>query len=181
MEAYDPTAFDWRGIRRDGTPDEEALGRLTDAIVRAVDPERIILFGSAERGEMNEGSDLDVLVIKDGQNRWDTSWDVYLKEDSRTPEEVRHWLNEAAKRLKVARKYTPQEDARRHCEQAAYVAEFSIKGVIVSRDGRFPKRTTSPLCWTKRMNWARWLRQKSNRPEPSAGTQEADGTSSTRA
>jgi len=36
---------------------------LTQRIVAAIHPLRVILFGSAARGEMKVGSDLDVLVV----------------------------------------------------------------------------------------------------------------------
>lgn len=53
----------WWGINADGTPDENKLAEVVDAIVDAADPEQIILFGSAAAGTMNERSDLDLLVI----------------------------------------------------------------------------------------------------------------------
>lgn len=50
-------------------PGAEALEELVDRIVSSVNPERIILFGSAARGLMGPDSDLDVLVVKSGQHR----------------------------------------------------------------------------------------------------------------
>ncbi len=44
-------------------PDPEQLADAVSRIVDGVHPLRIILFGSAARGEMSEGSDLDLLVI----------------------------------------------------------------------------------------------------------------------
>lgn len=41
----------------------EVLDNLVKRLVEAVHPTRIILFGSASRGEMHEHSDLDVLVV----------------------------------------------------------------------------------------------------------------------
>ena len=61
MRAYDGAARAWRGINPDGTPDEGTLARLNSAIVEAVQPVRIVLFGSAA-GEMRAKSDLDVLA-----------------------------------------------------------------------------------------------------------------------
>ncbi len=53
---------------------EEILGELTRRIVEAVHPLRIILFGSAARGQMGPHSDLDVLVIMpDGTHRRNTT------------------------------------------------------------------------------------------------------------
>jgi predicted nucleotidyltransferase len=38
---------------------------MVEKIVRAIAPQRIILFGSRSRGQETEGSDLDLLVIQD--------------------------------------------------------------------------------------------------------------------
>ncbi len=77
VPGYDAEAFEWRGIRPDGRPDEAMLARLTAAIVEAVEPERIILFGSAARGDMCAKSDLDVLVVKDAAHHRKVAWKVY--------------------------------------------------------------------------------------------------------
>ena len=44
-------------------PTQEQLDELVRRIVEAVHPLRIILFGSAARGEMGQDSDIDVLVV----------------------------------------------------------------------------------------------------------------------
>ena len=44
-------------------PDPQQLEELIRRIVEAVDPLRIILFGSAARGEMGPESDVDVMVV----------------------------------------------------------------------------------------------------------------------
>ena len=50
-------------------PDKSVLDELVRRTVEAVHPLRIILFGSAARGEMGPHSDLDVLVVMpDGCN-----------------------------------------------------------------------------------------------------------------
>ncbi|MBF0140396.1 MAG: nucleotidyltransferase domain-containing protein [Magnetococcales bacterium] len=50
------------------------LAAISDSIVELVHPERIILFGSLSRGEANEDSDIDLLVVVDegfeGRSRW---------------------------------------------------------------------------------------------------------------
>lgn len=48
---------------------EEILQEIVRRIVETVQPEKIILFGSAVRGEMGPDSDLDLLVIKSCKNR----------------------------------------------------------------------------------------------------------------
>ncbi len=44
-------------------PDQQQLDALVDRIVKAVHPLRIILFGSAARGQMGPDSDVDVMVV----------------------------------------------------------------------------------------------------------------------
>ena len=43
--------------------DPEAIEQLVRRIIELVQPLRIILFGSAARGEMGPNSDIDVLVV----------------------------------------------------------------------------------------------------------------------
>lgn len=51
-------------------PDSQIIDNLVERIVETVHSLRIILFGSAVRGEMREGSDLEVLVVMpDGTHR----------------------------------------------------------------------------------------------------------------
>ena len=78
VKGYDGDSIDWRGINPDGTPDERMLADMTRAIVEAVSPERIILFGSAARGEMRAKSDLDVLIVKEGDHYRTVSRKIYL-------------------------------------------------------------------------------------------------------
>ena len=61
-----------------------ALGRdtLNDIIRRVVEvaePERIILFGSAARGEVNRHSDVDLLVVNDGADLCRLTAGVYRR------------------------------------------------------------------------------------------------------
>jgi predicted nucleotidyltransferase len=43
---------------------EELIDRMAQQIVREVKPQRIVLFGSWARGEANEHSDVDLLVVE---------------------------------------------------------------------------------------------------------------------
>jgi len=43
---------------------QEVLNEIIWRIVQVAQPERIILFGSASRGEMGPNSDVDLLVVK---------------------------------------------------------------------------------------------------------------------
>ncbi len=61
----------------DTTTDQE-LDKLVQRIVEAVHPLRIILFGSAARGEMGPDSDFDLLVVMpDGTHRRHTAQHLY--------------------------------------------------------------------------------------------------------
>ena len=56
----------------------EELDKLVRRIVDAVHPLKIILFGSAVRGEMGPDSDFDVLVVMpDGAHRRHTAKHIY--------------------------------------------------------------------------------------------------------
>jgi predicted nucleotidyltransferase len=46
---------------------QETLAEIIRRVVEVAQPERIILFGSAARGEMGPNSDVDLLVVKRGQ------------------------------------------------------------------------------------------------------------------
>jgi HEPN domain-containing protein/predicted nucleotidyltransferase len=54
---------------RDAAPDPALLQQVVERIVAAAAPDRILLFGSGARGCMGPHSDLDLLVVKDGD--WD--------------------------------------------------------------------------------------------------------------
>jgi len=60
-------------------PEQDILDNLVARILAVAKPLRIILFGSAARGEMGPDSDLDVLVIMpDGTHRRETMERIYL-------------------------------------------------------------------------------------------------------
>lgn len=59
--------------------EQPILDRLVSKIVETVHPRRIILFGSAARGQMGPHSDLDLLVVMpDGIHRRRTAQAIYL-------------------------------------------------------------------------------------------------------
>lgn len=51
--------------RTGGVP-KDVLDDIVRRIVEVAEPEKVILFGSAARGEMGPNSDIDLLVIKAG-------------------------------------------------------------------------------------------------------------------
>jgi len=60
-------------------PAPAALEELVRCIVEIAKPDRIILFGSAARGQMGPDSDLDVLVVKSAiEHRRRLAQDIYM-------------------------------------------------------------------------------------------------------
>ncbi len=60
--------------------DQEILERLVARIVETVHPRRIVLFGSAARGQLGPHSDLDLLVVMpDGVHRGQTAQHLYRR------------------------------------------------------------------------------------------------------
>jgi len=80
---------------------EETLTEVVRRIVAAVDPERVILFGSYAYGHPRPDSDLDLLVIMSSDKpRWQRALPIYnalrgllIPKDVivYTPEEVEEW------------------------------------------------------------------------------------------
>ena len=122
---YNANAAEWRGINPDGTPDELMLQQITTAIVAAVQPCRVILFGSAARGQMNEESDFDLLVIKDGENYTVVTRNIYMNLPPRT------------RRVDIV--VASSQDIERHRHKPYYVIEPAL------REGRvLYEQTTQP-------------------------------------
>jgi len=60
--------------------DQSVIDELVRRIVDAVQPLRIILFGSAARGEMGPDSDLDVMVVMpEGVDQLGTAGFIYTR------------------------------------------------------------------------------------------------------
>ena len=55
----------------------EYLDEVIRRIVAVANPERIILFGSAARGDAGPDSDLDLLVVKSGVHRRHLAQEIY--------------------------------------------------------------------------------------------------------
>jgi uncharacterized protein len=64
--------------KEDGYPDPAILADVVERIVEVARPNRVIMFGSAARGDMRPNSDLDLLVIKEGKfDRWRLTAAIY--------------------------------------------------------------------------------------------------------
>jgi predicted nucleotidyltransferase len=76
----------------------ELLAEIVRRIVTAIDPDKIILFGSYAHGTLHEWSDVDLFIIKSGKySRFDLQGQIYALLDDiyrdfdvlvRTPEAV---------------------------------------------------------------------------------------------
>ncbi|HSL45934.1 MAG TPA: nucleotidyltransferase domain-containing protein [Anaerolineales bacterium] len=59
-------------------PNKKLLDEVTRRIVASVKPQRVLLFGSAARGDMKKHSDLDMLVImREPVHRRQTAQKIY--------------------------------------------------------------------------------------------------------
>ena len=58
---------------------QEVLEDIINRIVETVRPEKIILFGSAARGEMGPNSDVDLLIIRKGGHSRKLVGQIYRK------------------------------------------------------------------------------------------------------
>ena len=62
-----------------GQVKQKVLDEIIRRIVEVAQPEKIIMFGSAARGEMGPNSDVDVLVVKsDVEHRGRLTGDIYM-------------------------------------------------------------------------------------------------------
>jgi predicted nucleotidyltransferase len=58
--------------------EQTILDKIVQRIVEVAAPEKIILFGSAARGEMGANSDVDLLVVKSGVHRRRLTQAIYM-------------------------------------------------------------------------------------------------------
>ena len=65
----------------EGMLDQQILDDIIRRIVEVAQPEKIILFGSAARGDMNRHSDVDLLIIKEGADALELMGDIYMNLD----------------------------------------------------------------------------------------------------
>lgn len=67
----------WATPSSGGILDQSLLRTIVRRVIEAAQPERIILFGSAARGDMNRHSDVDLLVVKAGSPRRETARTIH--------------------------------------------------------------------------------------------------------
>lgn len=104
--AHNETKADEGDMRTHRILDEKTLQAIVQRIVEVAKPEKIIMFGSAARGEMGPHSDVDLLVVKRGQfHRGHLVEEIYMNLIGVgqavdvivvTPDEVEKYKNRAA-------------------------------------------------------------------------------------
>jgi uncharacterized protein len=100
------------------TVDQKTLDDIIRRVVEVAHPEKIILFGSAARGEMGPNSDVDLLVIKSGAHRLDLAGQIYMK---------LHGVGEAVDIFVV----TPEDVERYRDSHALVIAPALREGKVV--------------------------------------------------
>lgn len=72
-----PAAADVRRAPGGSTLDPRTLDEIIRRVVEVAQPERIVLFGSAARGEMTRHSDVDLLIVSDSADALDLMFRIY--------------------------------------------------------------------------------------------------------
>ena len=83
--------------------DEAILAEVVRRLVEAVDPDKIILFGSRARGDFHPDSDVDLLIVRDSSEKphrrpipaYQSLHGLGISKDILwyTPQEVREWAD----------------------------------------------------------------------------------------
>lgn len=64
---------------RGSTLDPRTLDEIIRRVVEVAQPERIVLFGSAAKGEMTRHSDVDLLIVRDGVDALELMAQIYRR------------------------------------------------------------------------------------------------------
>lgn len=97
---------------------DELLSAMVDAIVKEVDPQQIILFGSRARGEASPRSDVDLLIVEKepfgpARSRWKESsrvWDLVAR--FRIPVDILIYSRDEVERWRSSRSHVIGRAAR---------------------------------------------------------------------
>jgi len=113
-----PLAGGISSMQKKKTIAQETLHEIIRRIVEVAQPEKIILFGSAARGEMGPHSDVDLLVIKSGAHRLELTGEIYKH---------MHGVGEAVDIIVV----TPEDVERYRDSHALVIAPALREGKVV--------------------------------------------------
>ena len=59
--------------------EQNALDNIIRLVAEAAEPQKIILFGSAARGDAEPDSDVDLLIVKEGGDSYELTSRIYSK------------------------------------------------------------------------------------------------------
>lgn len=100
---------------------EALITRLIEKIVRGYKPQKIVLFGSYAHGDPTEDSDIDLLIVKDTEQRM---VDRFV--------EVKRLIYDPDLRIPISPLvYTPQELQERIEMEDDFVEEIMNKGKVL--------------------------------------------------
>ena len=99
----------------------EVILKIVEKIIREYQPKKVILFGSYAYGEVTEGSDVDLLIIKNTDRRPIDRW-----------VEVKRILRDITRTLPVSPfVYTEKEIEERSAVKDFFVEEIFKKGEVL--------------------------------------------------
>jgi predicted nucleotidyltransferase len=98
---------------------QNQINQVVDIIVKNIQPEKVILFGSYANGNPNEDSDLDLLVIKDTPEK-----------RSRRGREIRKHLRGSKIPIDLL-VYTPQEIEEWRDTKTAFITQVIEQGRVL--------------------------------------------------
>ena len=85
--------------KKHGKPNPAVLADIVARVVRAIQPQKIVLFGSAARGTMGRDSDIDLLVVRPRDvEADDDAWSEQLYEIANT---VHRWTGNGTNILEL--------------------------------------------------------------------------------
>ena len=144
-----------RGRRKTGHPDKTIVADIVRRVVEAAQPDKIILFGSAARGEMGPNSDIDFLVIKRERS--------CLARKRYPPTDPRERLNRARSNLALAKSDTVGALLEDLCFEAQQAAE------------RKPSKRCSSIVARASLTFTTWMNCSSGSSEAASRSPNTSG------
>lgn len=119
--------------RLQGSELDAYLALITDALVRVLSADRVILFGSFARGDQNRASDLDIVVIAPTELRF----------EERIGQALQACYAVSSRLAVEVLVYTPAEWERMRSANSSFVAAIDREGrVLYDRESEPHRRPT---------------------------------------
>ena len=103
---------------------DDEIMQIVSLVAEAVDPDRIILFGSYAYGEPDEKSDLDLLVIKNGK-------DFSIDDEAKIATDVFYKRRQLGIRTRYDAFYRTDAQINKSAEKGGAFVDALQKGKIV--------------------------------------------------